>query len=435
MQKAVVTLCILLQVLASKAWAYNVNTHQAISIAAVKASILADPNGHLLSDLGLDIAYLGLDPTNPSNKFIESKTITQWIGYGAIAEDNGTRPLNHFFDPAHGGRPLTWHGIALGNPSPDWALEDQGNIAAQDFSLKDARGYFYQALTSATQAERDQNFGLTFQTLGQVIHHVQDMAQPQHVRNDMHCDSFACRLLNVYNRSLYESYTDGRRDALPYTGYAPVYPGNGTLDQARQWWTTDQGAGIAQFTNANFLSAGTNFRGGVSSNQIVPLPNEDYPLPVWNGTTEEIKFDALLKDFAECPTSAPPPPLTGCGIECGGLPPGVNPPPATTAPPACQLTGTMVFFGSDVTDHYLGGPPQSNPRASTLSIFDQDLTTYGKQVSYPNLDQCTNPADITTCATVKKSQIFSLNKFNFEAAYPFLIPRAVGYRAMIKSCV
>ena len=39
-----------------------------------------------------------------------------------------------------------------------------------------------------------------FQTLGHVVHHLQDMAQPQHVRNDMHLD--VCRASDVSERRL-----------------------------------------------------------------------------------------------------------------------------------------------------------------------------------------------------------------------------------------
>ena len=102
---------------------------------------------------------------------------------GARFEDDFPRFLNHFYDPIYN-RPLTVLGIAAGERSPDWALEDNTDFGKQEFSLRHAREYLYKALTLPTKPERDKHFGLTFQTLGQVIHHVQDMAQPQHVRND-----------------------------------------------------------------------------------------------------------------------------------------------------------------------------------------------------------------------------------------------------------
>ena len=86
----------------------------------------------------------------------------------------------------------------MGNRSPlrknpsDWALEDTQDLGAdQLFSFKDARRYFFEALSGTgffgqSASGRAANFGLMFQSLGHVIHHIQDMAQPQHVKNEAH---------------------------------------------------------------------------------------------------------------------------------------------------------------------------------------------------------------------------------------------------------
>jgi hypothetical protein len=50
----------------------------------------------------------------------------------------------------------------------------------------DAREYQLKSLTETTKVDREKNAALLFRTLGQVIHLVQDMAQPQHTRNDPH---------------------------------------------------------------------------------------------------------------------------------------------------------------------------------------------------------------------------------------------------------
>src|SRR3990172_7950744 len=42
------------------------------------------------------------------------------------------------------------------------------------------------ALTSPTDTERQANFAKTFKGLGHLIHLIQDVAQPAHVRNDAH---------------------------------------------------------------------------------------------------------------------------------------------------------------------------------------------------------------------------------------------------------
>jgi hypothetical protein len=47
-----------------------------------------------------------------------------------------------------------------------------------------ARKYFYSALTSPGKAIREDSYAKTFQAVGQVMHLLQDMAVPAHVRND-----------------------------------------------------------------------------------------------------------------------------------------------------------------------------------------------------------------------------------------------------------
>jgi hypothetical protein len=66
---------------------------------------------------------------------------------------------------------------------------------------------------------------------------------------------------------------------------------------------------------------------------------------------------------------------------------------------------------------YAAGP---SARASTLSIFDQDLVKNGKFVTcragnwYP---------------TYETERLFALNRFNFDDAHKTLIGRAVGHSA------
>src|SRR5882672_560097 len=164
--------------------AYEVGTHRDMSQAAVSASNVFMDSA-VLQDLGISTAktfQIGNEP---------GRNIFDLIGAGSVDEDNGLRPRNHFYNPLNNS-PLTVLGVQLFNfTSPDWALEDRGQISSlvfetQVFSYVDARGYLLNALTSAGESDRNRNFGLTFLTLGHVIHNVQDMAQPQHVRNDQH---------------------------------------------------------------------------------------------------------------------------------------------------------------------------------------------------------------------------------------------------------
>jgi len=361
--------------LTARALSYEIETHADMSQAALQASALNQSSSKVLSDLGLEES-INVDRQFPDSNGTQS-SITQLFRTGARFEDSGIRPRNHFYNPLNN-TPLTIPGIPLLNfTSPDWVLEDNGQITGvlgQNFSFADARGYLLKALTLSSESDRQKNFGSTFQTLGQVVHHIQDMAQPQHVRNDPHWDQFSLLGLNpLFNPSSYEKWTDRDtvRGALPFSGYAPTYSAadRTTFNVARNFWHTPTadlgrvGKGLADFTNRSFVSAGTNFdRPGL------------FPTPDFNDVTSTSGEIQQL---------------------CAGAQP---------ACPNLSLTGTMFFFGNTVVDLYTGALA-NNPRASTLSVFDADLQKAGKPY------------------------IFTLNRFNFTAAHSFLIPRAVGYSA------
>lgn len=358
----VTILGILFGTFSQAAFPYDVLTHGNLSEKALEASLLGMPG--VLTDIGLKEILVDEKKQGFPNSKGTNQSIKDLFRTGANFEDDSPRPANHFFDPFNN-KALNVGGATLGMKSPDWALEDTGVIGNQASSYRDARQYVYDALTSPAQTDRDKNFGLTFQTLGQVIHHIQDMAQPQHVRNDDHCDRWYCALAGMYNPSLYEKYTDQNRNNLPYTGYnSAMFP------TARQFWTggiNGNGQGMADFTNRNFVSAGTNFTGALAA--IVKNPN--YPSPDGIGAiliTRQVTDADLL---------------------------GANQP----------LNGEIDFIGTPVMDSYRGGASGTNSRTSSYSLFDADLSIIGA------------------------NKTFTLNRFNFDAAHQFLVPRAVGYSA------
>lgn len=199
---------------AHDSFAYDIVNHFDLSGAAFKASVLTKPKS--LERLGLQAIAKGqrFPATSGSDipQFSEGSSqcahgvllpVELLVSCGAMFEDvPGTRSLNHFYDPAHAGRPLTI-GAALGRASPDWALEDNGNVTPQEFSYKAARSNLFLAM-SATESltKRDEYWGKVFQSVGQVVHHLQDMAQPQHVRNDDHFE-LPVNIPGVTNPSVY----------------------------------------------------------------------------------------------------------------------------------------------------------------------------------------------------------------------------------------
>jgi hypothetical protein len=283
------------------------------------------------------------------------------------------RPVNHFFDVQRGGAGLTSAG---GLPAPDWALGLQGRGTDTDqnqFSLPDARVYQFRSLTGSGREERDRNTALLFRTLGQVIHLVQDMAQPQHTRNDPHlgCDSELLQFV-AGERSWYERYVETRAlneryrtrsdpsRPLVLSGYAPV-----ALRRYRDYWVNADGSGLAEFSSRNFFTAGTNLGtfalagpcGGLSQPVCEPQAYR----------TEDL-------DFA-IPTLA------------GGT-----------------LSGRVRFFLRDIADP-LSGQVVQNVRVSSRSLWDQHLETNQRRPR------------------------FSLNTYNYDSMADILVPRAVGYSA------
>ena len=358
--------------------AYEVDTHVEMSKAAFAASNLPgrlkdfgifDPKQRLQTEyiwqwnrftVVACTSFFGLTRT-------ERLTVEALILRGAFCEDvtvGTSYPLRyafHLYDPAHNGAGYSTPGGTFSS-SLQWGLET-APIATQEYSYKDAKDYLYKGLTLIDPVEREKSLALTFRTLGHVMHLVQDLASPQHTRNDSHATG-----------SLYERYTDKNdatelvRSTLPYTGYPSV-----AVTLPEQFWHTTDNKGLADYSNRGFVTAGTNFTGSRTGNLLTVRPNPNFSLP--DGTGVQI----IKKQITD-------PDLLG--------PNG----------PKQPLQGEMWFVSAPVTDNYFGGPA-TNTKASTFSIFDEDLNTKGG------------------------SFVFSLNRFNFREAHKLLIPKAVGYSA------
>lgn len=380
--------------------AYAEQTHEVISAAATAMSVL----GNSIDNAGKQRRLrLGL-PLIYDNRFLyknskgDAKTIAELLVDGATFEDEGLRALNHFFDPRTG-LALRFDSVryqslapdevaavaALASTSPDWALGTYGllHYPVQEFSYRDLKTYYFSALTNRDMQVRRQAAGLAFQTLGHIIHHIQDMAQPGHVRNDGHVWSqdqdtqctkpksvlelAECHAYwKVINPSFYEHWVLQLAQEfglpLPLSGYAPVYgeasDGLGVFGTPRLLWTHG-GRGIADFTSRNFLSDGTM----------------DQSPPVLGA-----QFDMLASDL------------------CNGAVPACGP---------IDLTKKVAFWPSVVDDQFRPAT-MPHPYAASWSIFTPDLQGYG----------------ITGVPTPRV-----INRFTIAYDIAYLLPRAVGYSA------
>jgi hypothetical protein len=195
-------------------WAnsFETPTHSALSQRAVLFSIL---DNFLKSRLHLTT---GID----TNLFdgTTTRTVAGWIQEGSIREDDGFRFFNHFHNPLR-----TWDqaglrivGAQLGSSSVLW-----GQRSNQGFAWQNARNVYFQALTSSNQAQRDQLLAQTFQTLGQLIHLVQDTAVPAHTRNDQHgfYEGFERFALNITGAPLFDQLTQNPVEFDPQFSVCP----------------------------------------------------------------------------------------------------------------------------------------------------------------------------------------------------------------------
>ncbi len=372
---------LILFVCISTAFGYGHPTHNRMSDEAYNAS---DLDSYLPEMLGIaetdqfDIANISIGGMI-GGVLINDGTPRGWISEGSYLEDEFSiidwlfRFENHYYNPINNtGLDFTVLGFyhVTGYPTPDWGLEDAQTFSEQLFSIRDARDYFYNGLTAATNEDRESNMALTFRTLGQVIHLIQDMAQPQHTRNDPHGGFFGAGWgpQTLGQKSRYEDYVNDEivaidPDPFIYTGYPIVL-----FNDYRSYFESVDGKGLSQFSNRNFVTHLTNFTRLEQGNFAPGFPEPTLDLN--NRTEEDIQqLNPGADDFWRN-----------------------------------LLTGVVTFYRNNITDNY-NNEAINDVLMTTYSLFDDDLESRGKDPT------------------------FTLNNFNFKSRANILIPRAVGYSA------
>jgi hypothetical protein len=356
---AVLGILVFLVTSPSRTSAYNLDTHAALSREAFRRAGIAER-----------LTSYGLGPSERIRGRILSlrqapRRAEEWVAWGARDEDfPPDRARNHFYDP-HYDRGLTIAGFS-GTRAPDWALEGGGEFLLQRHSYRDAREGFYGGLTLADSVTRERELGYTLYALGHVIHLIQDVTVPEHARNDSHFSVGP-------DKSFLEGYLEKNIAAFTPTDVKLPIAGLPTVALARELWANPAaGTGIAQFTNANFVSPDTNFteaRTGATA--------AEYPSPVLDLARTDTGSLGRCKDI-EQPLPSP---------------------------------GSLTFFGNVMVDPVSPDPANptllTNPRMTTHSVFDQYLKNRGKRL------------------------VFSLNCFTVDAAAELLLPRAASYSASL----
>ncbi len=361
-------------------------------------------------------------------------SLAGWFMRGAIREDDNTieipnsdepggvfsRVFGHFYDPVND-RPLAFPSVDSAR-APDWALDATVRADSREnhFKVSDAREAMWRALTlkkknadgsfsdlgnfalrdvdepAAREDARKAYWATTFRAMGDVVHVLQDMAQPQHTRNDPHsglgCIPGTGSCAGGHD-SFYEKYIKARTLGLtgfwvvegitPDIGVAETqkpfklrplvydsYTFTPTFTRYRDFFSTAtaganaDGLGMANYSNRGFYSFGTN---------IYSLRATDFPSPHPLGG--------------------------GLGDD------SVTGPAATTMAGIPLPDGAKIRFKTGTVLDKVSGAAEPNVKLSTVGMWDQFLESKGFLPGY------------------------TLNVYNYDDQARLLIPRAVAYSA------
>jgi hypothetical protein len=301
-----------------------------------------------------------------------------WMMAGAVREDDGTaflgrpetpgidNPLNgglnrfcnHFYDPTKGGNLAAsafsdWpydrvcDAITAYQSAPAWALalkdgqniftaQADANARRNHFTVMDAKEALWRATTGYNGAmttkvapfakDRLAYWATTFRSLGDVVHVLQDMAQPQHTRNEGHPaggrgayeawveDRVVSRYVNTFLGVTVGSTTnDSQRYSADYFARSGVNIPR--FDSYKDYWHVQSGAfGLAQYSNSGFLTTGRNIGNAMyalPSNQVsayVPVTQNASELTYQGpGITGQWKRTYLLGAVPDALNGASPP--------------------------------------------------------------------------------------------------------------------------------
>jgi len=192
---------------------------------------------------------------------------------------------------------------AMGTEEPEWQQEYENF-----FAWPDTRDYFYKALTEVSPATREHYLALTFLSLGHVLHLLEDMGVPAHVRND-----FIEAHYRVPNGIWGNPLEDHAEDEIKSLGAIPTRWLDGWTPQAKvfskiaHYWDinayTGQSVGtsplstwgLSEQTNYQFLSKSTIFRENVIINPETGERTRYYfPHPNIDQTGEHIDTEKYL---------------------------------------------------------------------------------------------------------------------------------------------
>ncbi len=154
---------------------------------------------------------------------------SSWIVKGAINEDTFPRYFNHFYDPIYN-RPWLGGWNMTAEIAPAWA---QDSVRQTVFTRGD------QSWQKAVEAYAKGDLESSFVALGHILHLLEDMAVPEHTRNDTH--------IPYVNESFYEDWVERNTNKLK----SPDGGATKFANLERYFYS------LAVFSNQNFFSRDT----------------------------------------------------------------------------------------------------------------------------------------------------------------------------------
>ena len=329
-------------------------THPKITEKVV--SDISSLNAYLKMSLGF---AKGIDSRFPSDSQDPNRSIIELLKQGSTDEDSPMcRASNHFHNPLNNipwnesymsDEPLwldtwcsswspwysnvTWATGYLSQPplNPTSGTPDAPKAAFSTDSEKSpinwdtARDNYYKALTSTINLPppfpggRDAYFSKTFQALGHVLHLLQDVAVPAHVRNDFksHLAFKGFKLTNPtkWFGNPFEYYVQSHDETITSVNSqnmkTPSFPNPRLTD----FWDTEQydgsnpsasdSLGLAEFVSANYLSDATIPYTIRSQKHVFPYPKIDDPniqiCKDYEPGKKILRTYLSRKDRGECP--------------------------------------------------------------------------------------------------------------------------------------
>jgi len=223
-----------------------------------------------------------------------------WIERGAYAEDEGIKCFNHFFDPVYM-KPLRFCFFTFGDQTWQWAATDKP--AQRHWGLHEARLQQAWAIRAPTGKDRLEAYTKLFYTLGNVLHLVQDMAQPQHTRNDPHGPILGDPVPDIWHffqpSSVYEKLSaDPSWNALIDLGSypSPTLSTVGTPLLYRDAWYRGSTRGLANFSNRNFVTVDTNLDRPVANGCLPASSGNRYDSPYAPASPRSLPATAVSID-------------------------------------------------------------------------------------------------------------------------------------------